>query len=63
MYIVCMILILIIIVETMILVVGKDKTMKWLETWLEETTGACTEDMGLGLYYAEAADFVQNLKS
>lgn len=63
MYIVCMILILIIIVETMILVVGKNKTMKWLETWLEETTGACTADMGRGLYYVEAADFVQILKS
>lgn len=63
MYIICMILIIVITLETMVLAMGKDKTKKWLENWLEETTGACTADMGRGLYYAEAADFVQILKS
>ena len=63
MYIFCIVLTLVVAVETLILVVGKEKAKKLLEGCLEEATGACTADLGRGLYYAEAADFVQTLKS
>ena len=63
MYIFCIVLTLVVAVETLILVVGKEKAKKLLEGCLEEATGACTADLGRGLYYAEAADFVQILKN
>ena len=63
MYVFCIVLMLIVVVETLVLALGKEKTKKLLEGWLEETTGACTADLGRGLYYAEATDFVGILKN
>ena len=63
MYVFCIVLMLIVVVETLVLALGKEKTQKLLEGWLEETTGACTADLGRGLYYAEATDFVGILKN
>lgn len=63
MYVICIILALIVAVETLFLMVGKERAKEILGGWFEEATGANNADLGRGLYYAEAADFVQTLKS
>lgn len=54
MYAFCAILLVIIMVETICLMVGKDTAKKWFAGCLEELTGACEADLGRGLCYAEA---------
>lgn len=62
MYAFCAILLVIIMVETICLMVGKDTAKKWFAGCLEELTGACEADLGRGLCYAEAIDFGKCLK-